>query len=465
MSSHLLKRLAPGISAKFNLGVDLMWFWTATVLASIWSGRWGTSSSSDLATFLTVATIAWLLTATSLRHYDPASDRDVMDDAAMVSVLVLAVTTVLALISLATPNTGTLPRLPEFLVLMWPTLLALRLLVFRHIAAREAPLDEVLIVGVGAMGRFTAEDIIKKGRRHVVGFMRFDDEKEPESLSAPFMGPVSELEQLLRTVAVSEVYVAGNSLKHGEAMQAAIKVCEKFGIPFALPAYPFRLDRARPVASKTIADGYVHYVSIDVKPGQMALKRLFDIVLSSLALWALLPLFTVVAVLIKLTSRGPILFRQHRVGLYGKSFNMLKFRSMVINAEELKAKLEKLNEQAGPVFKMKNDPRVTGIGRFIRKFSIDELPQLVNVLRGDMSIVGPRPPVPPEVAKYEAWQRRRLSVRPGLTCIWQVSGRNQISFDQWMYMDMEYIDHWSLRNDVSLILKTFPVVFTGRGAS
>jgi lipopolysaccharide/colanic/teichoic acid biosynthesis glycosyltransferase len=172
-----------------------------------------------------------------------------------------------------------------------------------------------------------------------------------------------------------------------------------------------------------------------------------------------------VAALIKLTSRGPIFFKQKRVGLHGKPFEMLKFRSMVINAEELKEKLAALNEQTGPVFKMKNDPRITRIGRFIRKYSIDELPQLLNVLRGEMSVVGPRPPLPKEVEKYAAWQRRRLSVRPGLTCIWQVSGRNQISFEEWMYLDMQYIDNWTLMTDLSLILRTVPVVVTGRGAS
>jgi lipopolysaccharide/colanic/teichoic acid biosynthesis glycosyltransferase len=144
---------------------------------------------------------------------------------------------------------------------------------------------------------------------------------------------------------------------------------------------------------------------------------------------------------------------------------MLKFRSMVSNAEALKATLVQQNEQSGPVFKMQRDPRVTTVGRFIRKHSIDELPQLVNVLRGDMSLVGPRPPLPSEVASYEAWQRRRLSVRPGLTCVWQVSGRNQISFEQWMMLDMRYIDHWSLLQDVRLIMRTVPIVLTGRGAS
>jgi exopolysaccharide biosynthesis polyprenyl glycosylphosphotransferase len=198
---------------------------------------------------------------------------------------------------------------------------------------------------------------------------------------------------------------------------------------------------------------------------QQAMKRLFDIVASAVALWLLLPLFVVVMALIKLTSRGPVFFRQTRVGLHGRTFNMLKFRSMVVNAESLKAALAAQNEQAGPVFKMRRDPRVTRIGRFIRKYSIDELPQLINVLRGDMSVVGPRPPVPDELLKYEAWQRRRLSVRPGLTCIWQVSGRNQISFEDWMLLDMQYIDHWSLARDFQLIFRTIPVVITGRGAS
>jgi lipopolysaccharide/colanic/teichoic acid biosynthesis glycosyltransferase len=144
---------------------------------------------------------------------------------------------------------------------------------------------------------------------------------------------------------------------------------------------------------------------------------------------------------------------------------MLKFRSMVVNAESLQKEILAKNEQSGPVFKMRNDPRITPLGRFLRKFSIDELPQLINVLRGDMSLVGPRPPVPQEVAQYLAWQRRRLSMRPGLTCSWQVSGRNQLSFTQWMYLDMAYIDHWSLAEDLKLLARTVPVVFSGKGAS
>jgi exopolysaccharide biosynthesis polyprenyl glycosylphosphotransferase len=209
----------------------------------------------------------------------------------------------------------------------------------------------------------------------------------------------------------------------------------------------------------------VHYLSIERRPVQMAIKRCIDIAASSVALALFTPLFAAVALAIKLTSRGPVLFKQERVGRYGRPFHMLKFRTMIPNAEAMKATLMAKNEQSGPVFKMENDPRVTRVGRLLRKYSIDELPQLVNVLRGEMSIVGPRPPVPSEVARYEGWQRRRLSVRPGLTCVWQVSGRNLISFEGWMYLDMQYIDHWSLKQDLLLILKTVPVVVTGRGAS
>ena len=168
-------------------------------------------------------------------------------------------------------------------------------------------------------------------------------------------------------------------------------------------------------------------------------------------------------VLVKLTSPGPAFYRQLRVGQHGRVFHILKFRSMVSGADTLQKALEEHNEQSGPVFKMRNDPRITPLGRILRKFSIDELPQFINVLRGDMTLVGPRPPVPKEVAQYEPWQLRRLSVVPGLTCIWQVSGRNEIAFKDWMYLDLRYIDTWSLGQDLSLLLKTVPTVVAGRG--
>lgn len=194
------------------------------------------------------------------------------------------------------------------------------------------------------------------------------------------------------------------------------------------------------------------------------LKRAFDVLASAAALLFLSPLLVLIALLIKLTDGGPVFFEQVRVGLRGRQFRMLKFRSMVVNAERLRPRLEVRNESNGPVFKMKLDPRVTAIGKFIRRYSLDELPQLFNILMGDMSIVGPRPSLPSEVAKYEPWQYRRFAVRPGLTCYWQVSpSRYQISFDDWMRLDLKYVEDWNLRLDADLILRTFRVVLAGTG--
>jgi exopolysaccharide biosynthesis polyprenyl glycosylphosphotransferase len=394
----------------------------------------------------------------------------------MVTTQVVAVVTVLELFELMVPRNTALPRIPLLLVMLWIPAALFRLGVFRPLAGTEEPSDDVLITGTGAIGRVTAQDVRLRGLQRIVGHLHFADENEQDGnlLTRSYandgakwtlLGAAQDLEKVVRTVPVDEIYIAGKATAHGAEMQECIAVCEKFGVPFALPAYSFRLDRAQPVATRAVADGYLHYQTHLVKPQQEAMKRLFDIVASGIALWVALPFLLVVMALIKLTSRGPIFFKQVRVGLHGRTFNMLKFRSMVVNAEAMKKSLADVNEVSGPVFKMKNDPRVTRIGRFIRKYSIDELPQLINVLRGDMSVVGPRPPVPDEVAKYEPWQRRRLSVRPGLTCIWQVSGRNQISFEDWMVLDMQYIDHWSLARDFNLIFKTVPVVFTGRGAS
>ncbi len=194
------------------------------------------------------------------------------------------------------------------------------------------------------------------------------------------------------------------------------------------------------------------------------IKRGIDLTGSALALLVTSPLLALVAVLVKLEDGGPVFFAQERAGLYGRRFQMYKFRSMAVDAEARKESLAHLNEMSGPVFKMRDDPRITRVGRWIRRLSIDELPQFYNVLRGEMSLVGPRPPIPLEVARYERWQMRRLSMKPGITCIWQVSGRNEVDFDTWMRLDLEYIDNWSLFLDLKLLMKTVPVVIAGSGA-
>ena len=209
---------------------------------------------------------------------------------------------------------------------------------------------------------------------------------------------------------------------------------------------------------------YIKEFKVKEKPVYSFVKRAFDFGASLVGLVCLSPVLLATAVAIKLESEGPVIFSQDRVGLNGKKFKMYKLRSMVSNAEELKEKLLEQNEMSGPMFKMKDDPRITKVGKFIRKTSIDELPQLINVLKGDMSLVGPRPSLPKEVKQFEPWMYERLQVKPGLTCIWQVSGRNNIDFEDWMKLDVKYVRERSLLGDLKLVFKTFFVLFGDKNA-
>ena len=209
---------------------------------------------------------------------------------------------------------------------------------------------------------------------------------------------------------------------------------------------------------------YIKEFKVKEKLVYSFVKRAFDFGASLVGLVCLSPVLLATAVAIKLESEGPVIFSQDRVGLNGKKFKMYKLRSMVSNAEELKEKLLEQNEMSGPMFKMKDDPRITKVGKFIRKTSIDELPQLINVLKGDMSLVGPRPILPKEVKQFEPWMYERLQVKPGLTCYWQVSGRNNIDFEDWMKLDVKYVRERSLLGDLKLVFKTFFVLFGDKNA-
>ena len=258
---------------------------------------------------------------------------------------------------------------------------------------------------------------------------------------------------------------AGEALEQSDAVQVALAVCQQVSgaeLTLAAAAPPAPEVARDPVAF--FEDEFRDFELTISRLARLSLKRALDVLTAGAALLFLLPLLLVIAAAIKLTDRGPIFFVQRRVGRRGETFRMLKFRSMVVHAERLRPRLEIRNESKGPVFKMKLDPRVTPIGRFIRKYSLDELPQLINVLVGDMSIVGPRPSLPGEVASYEPWQYRRFAVRPGLTCYWQVCPRRyQVSFDDWMRLDLKYVDDWSLRLDLDLALRTFGIVLGGTG--
>lgn len=457
-------KLAPGVAPKLNLAGDCLLVIAAALLATEGpnhSVRWGPGLA-----IAAVGVAAWLVTSRVLHHYDIWKEQELLGDLALTSVIALVTMGAMVLPGVIAPEYAP-PVTPSHVAgALFPAVLWLRLLMPGVRAAADVPLD-VLIVGTGPLARHTGLQIRgeKRRRRAVHGYLAFPGEAPDPRLDAPVLGEVGDLERVLGERTIDEVYLAGHAAREGDAMQAAIGVCERFGTPFALPAAEFRFSRARPADGRTTRGGYIHFVCVENKRWQTALKRVFDIAVSSVGLALLAPLFLGVAIAIKATSRGPVLFRQERVGLHGRPFHMLKFRSMVQDAEALRAGLEARNEQSGPVFKIQRDPRITGVGRFLRKLSIDELPQLLNVLRGEMAIVGPRPPIPSEVAQYQPWQRRRLSVRPGITCVWQVSGRNEISFEQWMYLDMQYIDHWSLLKDIKLLFRTIPAVLHGRGAS
>ena len=278
------------------------------------------------------------------------------------------------------------------------------------------------------------------------------------------IGELADLEAVLAREVVDEVIFAierGRLEEFEEAMLAA----ERHGVRshVALDLFPHVI--ARPVLEELDGVPLLTFTTVPTNPLLLAGKRAIDLGLSVLLLLVTLPIQLLAAAAIRLTSRGPALFRQTRCGLHGRPFTLLKFRTMIAGAEERLAEVSHLNEMSGPVFKSARDPRLTSVGKLLRRFSIDELPQLWNVLRGDMSLVGPRPPLPEEVARYEPWQRRRLSMKPGLTCLWQVSGRNEIpDFDRWMALDLKYIDTWTPFLDLKILMLTVPIVLTGRGA-
>lgn len=464
-----LDKLTPGFHGKLTFAVDLMLVALAVLLSTYWGDAFVYSTATSL---VLTGFVGWTVAISVLRLYSPYTPRSTLDNIVLAMVAVFLVAMVLR--SLDWMFLGAPPYhfdVVQFVSLLVVGVLSTQLMLYRPLRQHAKPTDDVLIVGTGPLAVTTWRRLSAPGTRarNVIGFVRFGDDPRslPDGIAAPVLGDVEDLLHIIEERPVSEIVIAGRVMSHGDRMQNVVKLCEEVGLPFAVPLHSFEFNRAQLLSSagSEARDGYLHYLNTESKPVQFAIKRLLDIVCSAAGLFVLSPLMIGVAIAIRAESKGPVFFRQTRVGLHGAHFNFLKFRSMVVDADSMKDTLLKQNEMNGPVFKMKHDPRVTRVGRFIRKYSIDELPQLINILRGDMTIVGPRPPVPREVAVYKPWQRRRLSVRPGLTCYWQVGGRNEIGFDEWMLLDLRYVDNWNVWKDIGLIAKTVPVVVTGRGAS
>lgn len=362
-----------------------------------------------------------------------------------------------------------------FLLYLWP--LQTGSLILFHFALRETlkyirrlgyDYRQILIVGRNNRSAKIAREIQKApefGLR-ILGFIdapNNDNDKGP-SHDFNLIGNLEDLERILKEQVVHEVIVALPFKSFYSENEDIVHICEQIGVEVKIPTDLFSLS----LAKETITHyGDIPVIDLYTSPKmnwQLVVKRPIDIIASSILLIFVSPLFAVVSILIKATSKGPIFYPWKVVGQNNRDFVGYKFRTMTENADTLKGSLMAQNEMEGPVFKMKNDPRITSVGKWLRKFSLDELPQLWSVLKGDMSLVGPRPPNRNELVRYEFWQRRKISFKPGITCLWQVDGRNRIfDFKEWCRLDLEYIDNWSLWLDFKILFKTAWVVIRGTG--
>ncbi|MHB9095790.1 MAG: sugar transferase [Eubacteriales bacterium] len=323
----------------------------------------------------------------------------------------------------------------------------------------------LVIVGAGEIGKMVAAELSGRpelGYR-VMGFVDDDPGKLGNAIEGiAVFGPSAEIEDIVKNTAAEEILITIPSER--ELINSVISKVRRHNLQIRIVPEMFNLMTTSVEVGQLGPVPYMRIVKTPMRGAPLVLKRLFDAAVSAAGLIFVSPVLLITSLAIKLDSPGPVIFKQKRVGKNGELFDFYKFRSMVVNAEQLRAELAAANEADGPVFKIKQDPRITKAGRFIRKYSIDELPQLYNVLKGDMSLVGPRPPLPKEVEEYGNIEWRRMEVIPGITGLWQVSGRSEVSFNKWMELDIYYIENWSFWLDLKIILQTVPVVLTGKGA-
>jgi len=474
------RRMYLGMLKVFNLGLMVACFATATLLQLRHDGGEIPLSSFlsmrvRLVNFATLGLIllTWHGIFSLCGQYESqrlASRRSMFygaAKAATLACLVLAAVVALLQIRMITP---------AFFIVFWILaslcVAGARVLIrvcLEAIRARGHNLRYILILGTNRRAFEFArrlETTPELGYR-VLGFV--DDawhKGAPLEKQYPICASFDGLSAYLRSSVVDEVanYLPLRSF-YEHASQIA-SLCEQHGIVLRLDPEIFDLKIARPRAEDLDGNFHITAHSSPLEGWPTLVKRVLDVMVSSALLLVLAPLLALAGLLVKMTSKGPVLFRQERIGRNKRRFFIYKFRTMVANAEVLQPGLETLNEASGPVFKIKKDPRVTPLGRLLRRTSIDELPQLFNVLMGDMSLVGPRPlPVRDFQGFSQDWQRRRFSVRPGITCLWQVNGRSDIAFDQWMKLDLQYLDEWSLWLDMKILAQTIPAVMKGSGAA
>lgn len=336
--------------------------------------------------------------------------------------------------------------------------------IWEYLRGRGMGVDRVLIVGAGEIGRAIMRSIMalpQLGYR-VVGFV--DDEVPEKSIGRfPSLGSTKDLPRLLEERKIDEVIITLPWASHEEIIKMAAQ-CERARVPARIVPDLFQMRLSRVDVEEVGGIPLLGVKEVSIQGWNLALKRAIDVVVSATILLFLSPLILLTAALIKLESPGPALFRQTRIGRNGNPFTLYKFRSMRPEAEEELSEVHDLNEAEGVFFKIRKDPRCTRVGKVLRRFSLDELPQMYNILRGEMSLVGPRPALPKEVERYKEWHRQRLGVPPGLTGLWQVMGRSNLTFDEMVMLDLFYNENWSLWLDLKIMLMTIPTVLSGRGA-
>jgi len=356
-----------------------------------------------------------------------------------------------------------------FVVLSWPLFGINRAAAFwliQHDQKKNNLIKFILIIGTNDKALKTAHliDAHPEWGMRVVGFLSNDKKKVGHRISNHVViGRVDHLDNALNNKVIDCVLFEGDK-DYLSKIDMIVQRCETQGLDFAFTTSTHIAEDGN-VFIENLGDLSMVFIKyVFQNPTILFIKSVFDFLASSILIFLCLPLWVVIPILISADSPGPILFRQERVGKNGRRFIMYKFRSMVADAEQLLEKVWYLNEMDGPAFKIKNDPRLTRFGRFLRKTSLDELPQLFNVFKGDISLVGPRPPIFKEVRQYRPWEKKRLSVKQGITCLWQVSGRNDIRFDEWMKLDLMYIHKWSFALDLKILIKTIPAILSRRGA-
>jgi exopolysaccharide biosynthesis polyprenyl glycosylphosphotransferase len=431
----------------------------------IWDVWWRQIIPDPLA-LLAVYSAGWVVALAVNGLYRPRARWSIRSEAGDLirATVLMAMATLAVLFWFKLPDVSRL-----FLVLLFPiqfgVALATRALLrvwFRRMRTRGMNARFVLVAGAGPRGQAfaaTLESHRELGLK-VVGFVD-DDPSYAEGSRWPWLGHLAETEKVLNERVVDEVAIC-LPFSQWQFVDGIAHIAEEAGKIVRVPIDV--LDHAFTSGKVEDLDGTPVYslVSGPDRVFSLAIKRVADIVVAGLSLVVAVPIFIVIAWIIRREDGGSVLFRQARVGLHGRPFQILKFRSMVPDAEARVDELKPANEINGHAFKLTDDPRVTRIGRFLRRYSLDELPQLWNVLRGDMSLVGPRPPLTSEVSGYDLWHRRRLSMKPGITGLWQVRARHEPEFDRWVEDDLEYIDRWSLWLDIQILARTIPAALEGR---